>query len=132
MDGAVLIILDTCHSGGQAANEKGLQAPVGEDRDRVDMLDGEMTHVKDIGQKEAALLVSSRAAQVSFVRKQGDLSVMTHCLVELFKNPRPLTLPGAVAQLKLEVPKYVAANFPGATQDPELFGSVSEPLFLKP
>ncbi len=96
------------------------------------MLDGDLAHVKDIGQKDVALLVSSRAAQVSFVRKQGDLSVMTHCLVELYENTPRLTLAAAADRLKVEVPKFVAANFPGATQDPELLGDFSDPVFLKP
>ncbi|MFO0819476.1 MAG: caspase family protein [Pirellulales bacterium] len=128
----VAVILDTCHSGGQAANEKGLVGAVGQRGAGVDMLDGDLAHVKDIGQKDVALLVSSRAAQVSFVRKQGDLSVMTHCLVELYENTPRLTLAAAAAQLKVDVPKFVAANFPGATQDPELLGDVSDPVLLKP
>ena len=129
----VVLVLDTCHSGGQATAEKGLGGL--EDVKALgglDMLDGELQHTKDIGQKETALLVSSRAAQISFVRKEGDLSVMTKFLDQLIRESQgPLTLTDAAVQLKKLVPEYVADRFPGATQTPELIDNTSPPLYLR-
>ncbi|MFO0819462.1 MAG: caspase family protein [Pirellulales bacterium] len=129
----VVLLLDTCHSGGQATNEKGLVGLDGvKSLGNVDMLDGELQHTKDIGQKETALLVSSRASQISFVRKEGDLSVMTKFLVQVISDASgPVTLPQAAAQLKQLVPEYVGQRFPGATQTPELIDNTSPPLFLR-
>jgi hypothetical protein len=134
----VVLMLDTCHSGGQATAEKGLRGPGLGGFDGVkglgdlDMLDGELQHTKDVGQKETALLVSSRAAQVSFVRKEGDLSVMTKFLDQLIRETQgPLTLTDAAAELKKLVPQYVMERFPGATQNPELIDNTSPPLHLR-
>ena len=90
----IVLILDTCHSGGQAANEKGLRSLDGAKAiGALDLFDNELRHMKDIGQKETALLMSSRAAQVSLVRRQGDLSVMTKFLIEMIREADgPLTL----------------------------------------
>ncbi|MFO0905751.1 MAG: DUF4384 domain-containing protein [Pirellulales bacterium] len=129
----VVLLLDTCHSGGQATAEKGLRGLDGvKSLGDLDMLDGELQHTKDIGQKETALLVSSRAAQISFVRKEGDLSVMTKFLDQLIRESQgPLSLTEAAAQLKKLVPEYVADRFPGATQTPELIDNTSPPLYLR-
>jgi hypothetical protein len=129
----IVVILDTCHSGGQAANEKGLRS-LNKVKviEALDLFNNELRHMKDIGQKETALLMSSRAAQVSFVRKQGDLSVMTKFLDEMIREAAgPLTLVDAAAKLKELVPAYVAEQFPAATQTPELVDNTSPPLFLR-
>ncbi len=134
----VVLMLDTCHSGGQATAEKGCRnLGLGElngvkGLGDLDMLDGELRQTKDIGQKETALLVSSRAAQVSFVRKEGDLSVMTKFLDQLIRETQgPLTLTTAAAELKKLVPQYVMERFPGATQNPELIDNTTQPLHLR-
>lgn len=129
----IVLLLDTCHSGGQATHEKGLPGLDGvKSLGELDMFDGEIQSTKDIGQKETALLVSSRAAQISFVRKEGDLSVMTQFLDQLIREANgPLTLPQAAAELKTLVSQYVSKRFPGATQTPELIDNTSPPLYLR-
>lgn len=133
----VVLMLDTCHAGGQAHADKGLDGvnQVGRNSAKplngLDMIDGELRRTKDIGQKETALLVSSRADQVSFVRKEGDFSVMSQFLAELLRAEKgPLSLTEAAALLKKLVPAYVESRFHGATQLPELVDNTSEPLFL--
>ncbi|MGE3777890.1 MAG: DUF4384 domain-containing protein, partial [Pirellulaceae bacterium] len=136
MDGRkVVVILDTCHSAGQAALEKGLMGVDGlpNATGPLDFFDGEFTRTKDIGQKETAMLASSRAAQVSFVRREGDLSAMTYFLIELMKtSERPVTLVDAFQYLEKNLPQYVQANFPGTTQTPVLVDATTPPVYLRP
>lgn len=132
LDGrTVTVILDTCHSGGQAGNEKGVGQRAAENPTALDLLDGETGRIKGVGQ-EIAMLVSSRAAELSFVRKEGGLSVMTSFLVDQMNGPRRLTLAQSHEALQREVPRYVAKNFPGSTQTPELIGGKPDKIWLKP
>jgi len=139
LDGRKLVvILDTCHSAGQSEHEKGLAkglgnpVPLGGDVE-FDFLDGEMERAKDIGQKNTAMLASSKASQVSFERKERDLSVMTYCLVEqLEASSGPLTLQAAFENLKRDVAAYVQRTFPGTTQTPFLDDNMSLPFYLRP
>lgn len=128
----VAVILDTCHSGGQAANEKGLPSPDMPQIELLDAMDSEANRVKDIGQKDTAMLASSRAAELSYIRKAGDLSVMTYFLVEHLNGQRRVTLADCFNQIQISVPKYVADNFPNGMQTPELLGDAAERIILKP
>jgi len=138
LDGRKLVvILDTCHSGGQTAQEKGLAKGLGEmpqGGDVVfDFLDGEMERAKDIGQEETAMLASSTAMQVSFERKEGDLSTMTYFLVQLLEaQSGGVTLPTAYENLKRQVGAYVEQAFPGTTQTPVLVDNMTPPFYLQP
>jgi hypothetical protein len=138
LDGRKLvIILDTCHSGGQHTQEKSLVKGIGDPPPpgavEFDFLDGELARAKDIGQRETALMASSLAKQISFERKEGDLSAMTYFLVEQLQNGGgPITLPDAYGQLRRLVPEYVERNFPGTTQTPLLIDNTTPPLFLRP
>ena len=138
LDGRKLVvILDTCHSGGQNEREKSLAKGLGDPGPVVggvkfDFLDGEMNRTKDIGQKETALLASSRATQVSFERREGDLSIMTYCLwQQLASGAGPLTLDGVFQALKQQVAAYVEQTFPGTTQTPVLINNTTPPLYLR-
>lgn len=134
----VVVILDTCHSGGQNAQEKSVfakslgvsQPPVG--GVRFDFLDGDLQRTKDIGQKETALIASSMAAQVSFERREGDLSTLTYYLVEQLGGGGPLTLAAAFDAVKNQVAQYVETNFPGTTQTPVLIDNTTSPIYLRP
>ncbi len=138
----IAVILDTCHSAGQATNEKslrdgakGLPMMFGKAIRGVelDFFDGEFARTKDIGQKGAAILASSQAAQISFVRREEDLSAMTYFLVKLIeKNDGPVTLATAFKHLQKELPAYVERRFPGTTQTPVLVDDITPPLYLSP
>ncbi|MBI3467791.1 MAG: caspase family protein, partial [Planctomycetes bacterium] len=128
----VVIILDTCHSGGQATHEKGVGVPAAGTAE-FDFLDGELARAKDVGQKETALLTSSKASELSMERREGDLSVMTYFLTrQLRDGSGPLTLSQIHGQLKDSVPLYVEKNFPGATQTPVLADETTPPFYLRP
>jgi len=133
----VVVILDTCHSGGQTAEEKSLAKGLGDlpqGGDVVfDFLDGEMERAKDIGQEETAMLASSTAMQVSFERKEGDLSTMTYFLVRLLEaQSGGVTLRTAHENLKRQVAAYVEQAFPGTTQTPVLVDNTTPPFYLQP
>ena len=121
----VTVILDACHSGGQATG-KGV-----DDADRgikgfgtvptpLDMLDSELGRIKDIGQHDASMLFSSASDEISAERRDEKLSVMTYFLVEKITESSSLTLSGAYEHVKVEVPKYMKKYYPGRTQTPQL------------
>jgi len=130
----VIVILDTCHSGGQI---EGMKAPTNtQDRlryargvDRIKkphrekwtkkhFLDTELLRSKAIGQKNAAVLASATFKQLAFERREGDLGVMTYYLVEKLEQGKgTLTLKELAEYARPKVKKYVEDEFIGATQD---------------
>ncbi|HEX5103908.1 MAG TPA: caspase family protein [Pirellulaceae bacterium] len=129
----VVVILDTCHSGGQGqgkslpAAETAAAAPKG-----FDFLDGELSRIKDIGQRETALIASSAASQVSFERREGDLSTMTYFLLaQLNAEGGSLELKQVFDVLERDVPRYIERAFPGTTQTPLMLSNLSAPLYLR-
>jgi hypothetical protein len=131
----VLIVLDTCHSGGQSTGQKSISSDHrdGKMSASFDFLDGEMSRIKDIGQRDTALLASSTASQVSFERQEGDLSTMTYFLIQQLEQPAgTVTLQTAYKQLRGAVTEYVQSHFPGTTQTPVLVDNLSAPFLLVP
>jgi hypothetical protein len=144
----IAVILDTCHSGGQAQMEKDIKpvdltqyAPFSKylplpnvpETGDFDFLDKEFARVKDIGQPETALLAAAEAAQTAFERREGDFSVMTYCLLQLIRDSQgPLTLRQAYEHVLREVPAYVEQRFPGTTQTPVLVDQTAADVCLKP
>jgi len=124
----IVIVLDTCHSGGQSAGQKAIPgAPA-----VFDFLDGELTRIKDIGQRDTALLASSTSSQVSFERKEGDLSIMTYFLIERLRSAQgPVTVTDAHRQIRQAVTDYVTQTFPGTTQTPILVDHLTSPFHLR-
>ena len=131
----VVVILDACYAAGQH-NEakslgKALDSSLAERDVPFDFFNLDRT--KALGQKELAMLASSKASQVSFERKQGDLSTMTYFLVDkLDHSNEPVTLPQAFESLKHDVPQYVEENFLGSTQTPVLIDETTPPTYLRP
>jgi hypothetical protein len=135
----VVVLLDACHAGGQAATPtKGLSdnrfsKDLTNDQFRPFFFSSYLDRVKDIGQKEAAVLASSRAAQVSFERRDGKMSVMTFFMIQQLKGAGgKVSIQDAAEYLKKEVPAYVKEEFPGATQTPVFFDMTTPPVYLKP
>jgi len=136
----VVLILDTCHSGGQSIGAKAPGAAKTPGAPKApppnapfDFLDGELARAKDIGQKETALLCSATSSQIAFGRREGDLSTMTWFLVALLRQDTgPLTLTETFDHLKIQVPAYVKQKFPGTTQTPVLINHLTGQLHLRP
>lgn len=146
----VAVILDACHSGGQATGRgikggvKGDDSIIGSGDDLpaasvedllrttsnadgrepmpmpLDFLDGELSRLKDIGQDDAAMLFSSASDEISAERRDGRLSVMTYFLVEKMGATSSLTLKQAYEHVKVKVPEYMKEHFPGRKQTPQL------------
>jgi hypothetical protein len=141
----VLVVLDTCHSGGQATQEKktrtkslllkngtgkgllNLAAPA-----KLDFFDGEFARVKDIGQQGAALLASSMARETSLERSEGDLSVMTYFMIDHIRNASGKVTPKTIfTDLSRRVPEYVQKVNPGSSQTPFLVDDIKPEFVLK-
>ncbi|HUY36033.1 MAG TPA: DUF4384 domain-containing protein [Pirellulales bacterium] len=137
----VVVILDCCNSGGFAANAKGL-VEQGAKSGRFDFLDQEVARLKDLGQRETALLAACRAQELSQVRLQGDLSVMTKYLLDsIVGAPRALTLEEGFQECQVgmhgyfdEVNKVRAAArvLPITEHRPFLVDYCAKPPLLKP
>jgi hypothetical protein len=86
----------------------------------ADFLGRQLSRIKDIGQNDAEMLFSSASDEISFERREGNLSVMTYFLVEKVLSSDSLTLDQAYQHIRVEVPKYMQRKFPGARQTPQL------------
>jgi hypothetical protein len=109
----VLVILDACHSGGHARNEKGIS------------WEGDFNRfTKDITEDQAAVICSSSRSELSFPRKEMDLSVMTHFLIEILaaQDQRTVTVPDIMRYLGEKVPEYMKKRI-GLEQTPVLVGN---------
>lgn len=102
----VLVIFDTCYSGGFANNEKGVPAKNEEDEfnaddfakgvpggpspaatGQPDSWESEFNvFAKDIKQRTAMVISSSRAVQKSYVRRDHEHSVMTYFLLKYLRE----------------------------------------------
>jgi hypothetical protein len=135
LDGRQLtIIIDACHSGGQS--QGAIKALTGGDSTqpfRKFFFATTWKRTKDIGQRETSVLASSRAAQVSFERREGDLSVMTYFLIDKLSTERgSLTLHDLAEYLKIQVPAFVEKHYPGATQTPSFVSQTTSPVYVRP
>jgi len=141
----VIVILDICHAGGFAESEKGRAGNAG--RKTFDFLETELSRLKDIGQTDTALLTSSSTAQVSLVRPEDDLSVMTYWLIEGLVNAtgpvdvtRGFQLCAAGMDSYFHSPEFESVNTrrvqqgasPLPPHQPQLWNHLLEPVFLKP
>ncbi|MDZ4852316.1 MAG: DUF4384 domain-containing protein, partial [Pirellulaceae bacterium] len=89
-DRQVIVVLDICYSGGFATNEKDLkpQANTPLKNKAFDFLDQEISRLKDIGQTGSVLFTASSTKEVSLVRSEADLSVMTFYLIESLERTK--------------------------------------------
>jgi len=136
----IVVVLDACHSAGQAEEKalgpaqaivpgvecgKGFTMQGVTDTGSFAFLDGELPRVRDIGQRETAVLAASDSAQLAFERRDRTLSVMTHFLLEYVRHNSDAKLTEAYRYLRQEVPGFVAKEFPGKIQTPKLFNELS-------
>lgn len=138
----VVVILDTCHSGGvvelkadPAARDAaktvplpgGIRAtPKVPDHFLADAFRG----VRNLGQRELWVLASSKAEQVSFEWKEKGHGAMTYYLLEaLDKLAAPVTVADVAKYVQAEVPKFVERKkYPG-TQTP-VFDGPNTPIVV--
>jgi hypothetical protein len=133
----VVVMLDTCHSGGFDAQEKAFSTQAA----GFDFLDGEMLRLKDIGQRDQALLASSALSEVSFERVQSDLGVFTYYLLEALKgSPGAVRIENALEGCQQGMAQYFEernaqreadGQDPIPPQHPQLMNHCVQPIFLK-
>jgi hypothetical protein len=136
----VIVILDICFSGGFANNEKSLDRPAAPKG--FDFLEGEVGRLKDIGQRDGALLAASGTAQTASVRLESDLSVLTRYLFDRINAaPGSLTLEQAHQLCAGDMANYfdewnqkltAAGKEPLTAHQPVLVNYCTQPALLKP
>jgi len=139
----VIVIFDTCHSGGQIAGTKSLKGDplrlakilkpkqVAPAPAAKHMLSSVMLRARNIGHKDAVVLASCTPRQYSFERREEDNGVMTYFLLDFLKNQSgPLTIKQAAEHVGPKVKKYVEENVEGSSQDPVFTDTLG--YFVKP
>lgn len=106
----VLFILDTCHSGGMANRAKGLTSTDDWDSEWSFGFN-ECATVKDIGQSNLALIASCAKNEVSLVRDEQDMSVMTWYIIEHLKNDSDITHEELYHKIGPQVHDYVKQTY---------------------
>lgn len=117
----VIVILDSCHSGGQARNEKG-----------ISWEDEFNRFTKDISEQQATVICSSSRTFKSFTRRDQSLSVMPHFLLEILNQAsnRSLTVQEVFEYLEQKVPEYSGRQF-GLDQVPVLVGNARSKIVFE-
>lgn len=148
----VVVILDSCMSGGFATAEKGENTPPNsEDGNKLpvsfDFLDSEVARLKDIGQKETALLAACRRNEITLTREDLKHSVFTyHLLREMQQTQPPNELNAAYRQISESMKTYfrttglqaendrlqAAGTRPHAMGYPFLINNCSKLVHLRP
>ncbi|MBC7817247.1 MAG: DUF4384 domain-containing protein [Planctomycetaceae bacterium] len=150
----VVVILDSCMSGGFATAEKGEESPPKDaEKDKpslpvpFDFLDSEVARLKDIGQKETALLAACHRNEVTLIREDLKHSVFTyHLLREIQQAQPPDELTAAYRDISQAMKNYfrttglqatndrlqAAGTLPHAMGYPFLINNCSKPVHLRP
>lgn len=136
----VIVLLDTCHSGGFATEEKSL-APVAE-APPFDFLDGELTRLKDIGQPEQAIITASKAWQIAYELPSGDNSMLTTAFMLSMENlQRPVRLEAAFEYTEAAMTELFrlwneanaeAGRDPVEPHQPHMRNYCTRPVIVKP
>lgn len=118
----VLFILDTCHSGGMANNAESLDWDFGL---------SEVATSKDLGQRDLAVIASSTKDTPSYVRDEGDMSVMTYFMMEHLKKNSQITHKHLYARIKPEIEEY-AQRIYQCKQTVVIQDEFTKPMILNP
>lgn len=122
-----LVILDACHSAGQITG-KSIGFP--QTKSTWDFGFNEVSCVKDLGQKDLAVIASSTSSQPSLLRMERDMSVMTYFFVNAMEQQTGWTQSTIFENIRPKVKEYVRKNFYGAEQDMEILDDMNSPFKL--
>ncbi|MBR0192916.1 MAG: DUF4384 domain-containing protein [Thermoguttaceae bacterium] len=126
----VLFILDTCHSSGMANRAKGLHSSSDWDSD-WNFGFNECATVKDIGQSNLALIASCAKNEVSLVRDEQDMSVMTWYILEHLKRDSGINHHQLYRKIKPQVYHYVKKMYQ-IEQNVSIQDDFDSPMILNP
>lgn len=119
----VVLIVDTCHSGGFAATKQ----------DRAGWLDEESARLKDISQLNTIVLTSCAADETSqLLGPPSGTSWLTQCFVELFRQAKPISVQEAYLAIKERMRVLRAENRSDRPQEPQLIDRALLPIPLIP
>ena len=124
----VLFLLDTCHSGGLGAHAKALNNAATEE---WDFGFSECATMKDLGQHDLAMIASSAPDQVSMVRLDGKMSVMTYFVMQVLDKNRGVSHVNLYEKIKDDVNDFVKKEF-NAPQRVFMQNEMDAPLILNP
>ena len=122
----VLFLLDTCHSSGMGNRAKGLFS-----NDDWDFGFGECATMKDLGQSNLALISSSAKSEVSLVREEEDMSVMTWCIMDCLKKRSQINHKQLYSEIKDQVNDYVKRVY-HTSQNVMIQDDLESPMILNP
>lgn len=136
----VVVILDTCHSGGFATAEKGIPTRGGAG---FDFLEGELTRLKDIGAQDQAMLSAAMTDELAMEHYSGEFGLLTgYLLKSLVDIKGPVKLEDCHAYCEREFPKYFELVNQALEQEGSdervkphhafLTNNCVRPVFLKP
>lgn len=135
----VVVLIDSCHSGGFSIQEKGAAADKGE----FTFLEGEMARLKDIGERDQAMLSAALRAEKALELMSGDNGVLTGFLIESLRvTSGPVRLEDGYRYCEENFPKYFqlvnqkleAEGYKERLEPhhPLLVNYCNRPVFLKP
>ncbi|MDR3198001.1 MAG: caspase family protein [Planctomycetaceae bacterium] len=153
----ILFILDACHSGGILTNARNVKdaKEFGGEKSFAELTGGNplqgsvekgkqdwkpltfafkpFARSKSVGQKNLAAIASSTDSQLSFVRDDGELSVMTYFLIEAVKDGSvAMTHKDIASAIKSKVNNYVRTHHNGTNQEVVEQDDLNPALKLKP
>ena len=136
----VIVIIDTCHSGGLSSTEKSLRAPA--EPASFDFLDGEFGRLKDLGQRDTALIAACGSAESAQESGALDGGVFTYHFAEFIeKHEGATTLEKAHEACRKDIAlwfektnaaKVAAGLKPLEPHTPVLMNMCAKPVLLKP
>ncbi|MGD9724001.1 MAG: DUF4384 domain-containing protein [Pirellulales bacterium] len=134
----IIVILDVCHAGGFATQEKSLLPSA----KPFDFVDKELERLKDLGQPETAILAACATQDVSQVRLDAQYSVMTAGLMECIAGTSGiLTLRDGAASCAERMRQYFEqvnkertadGGEPVKGHEPVYYDYCTKPALLKP
>lgn len=149
----VMVVLDTCHSGGQVEGMKfpakiptnkdgspkfarGVNTPKADPKQKwtePTMLSSELARysglrTRNIKQTDAAVLAACSPRQFAFEMRDETNGVLTGYVLECVRQASgPLTLEDVFTYVKDKVPAYVEKQFPGSPQNPVFSDKTARP-----
>jgi hypothetical protein len=135
----VIVIIDTCHSAGLSSNEKSLFAQA--KAVDFDFIDGEFGRLKDLGQRDTALIAACGAAE-SAQENYGIGGVFTYHFADFIEKAEgAATLDQAHESCRTEMARWFekynkekvdAGQKPIEPHTPFLSNQCTKPVLLKP
>jgi hypothetical protein len=136
----VVVFLDICHSGGFSPREKDFTARAPDEE--FNFVDGEFGRLKDLGQRDMALLAACESYDTAQERLEGDLGVLTYNLAAVIQSAdQSVTLEKAYEYCRVEIARYfeeinaqIAAEGgkPNKGHKPVMLNLCTKPVVLKP